>query len=550
MNRRTSVGRTAWIALAACLGCGSAGPYQYNTASVAPLPPPYAAAGPQQTLYGPQFAYGSPYTYGTQSYGTQSVSGLPYATTFGTPYTPFPSTPWTPQPAWSQPYSPIAAYSPSSSYPPVPMLADARSHSHHFHSPYADYPPFAGLQPMPADPIATLPATSTAPIPSPTTTDITATGVPWPMPPRGSTAVQSFAGWRPGMSPDARTRARPLNVTAHPGSRCAHHYRKWSGLPGGPINSQLVTGAPATPDQDLHYRGGRVLQNLSYVNLYVSGEEGWSSSDVSNIDRSIAAAMNDPHLNNVIVQYFNNQPVTTRALASHPLRGYRPQLVTRGDIQNYVGYLSANGYFTRYDVGSTVFNFVLPPGTLLTDSDSPNGAASSKLSAMSPKAAADKDDDEHHGVIPDADEGDSKSGLGGYHGSVHVNGLTIYFTVAVYSQRLADGTAKGIPVFAEPWKNVVATLYHEMQEVRTDPDVEDAIRNASSPDASRYLGWTSNQGEEVGDLPLHDGVSLKDIIREVPLADGSGTVPIQLPYSNAVHGPEGPIPQPHPQPAR
>jgi hypothetical protein len=34
-------------------------------------------------------------------------------------------------------------------------------------------------------------------------------------------------------------------------------------------------------------------------------------------------------------------------------------------------------------------------------------------------------------------------------------------------------------------------------------------------------------------------------VREVPLADGSGTVPVQFQYSNAVHGPEGPIPEPH-----
>ena len=33
----------------------------------------------------------------------------------------------------------------------------------------------------------------------------------------------------------------------------------------------------------------------------------------------------------------------------------------------------------------------------------------------------------------------------------------------------------------QPWKNVCATLYHELQEVRTDPDVEDAIRAGAHP---------------------------------------------------------------------
>jgi hypothetical protein len=33
-----------------------------------------------------------------------------------------------------------------------------------------------------------------------------------------------------------------------------------------------------------------------------------------------------------------------------------------------------------------------------------------------------------------------------------------------------------IVVFDQPWKNVVATFYHELNEARTDADVEDAIR--------------------------------------------------------------------------
>ncbi len=52
----------------------------------------------------------------------------------------------------------------------------------------------------------------------------------------------------------------------------------------------------------------------------------------------------------------------------------------------------------------------------------------------------------------------------------------------------------------------MATFYHELQEARTDPDVEGMLTK---------------------------------VFKEVPLADGSGTVPVQLQYSNAVHGPEG-----------
>jgi hypothetical protein len=131
----------------------------------------------------------------------------------------------------------------------------------------------------------------------------------------------------------------------------------------------------------------------------------------------------------------------------------------------------------------------------------------------------------------------SEHGLGGYHGSVHVSkSETVYYAVAVYSE---DGN--GIVAFDEPWKNVCATLYHELQEVRTDPDVEDAIRAGNSPTATRLLGWYSPAGGEIGDIPITESHGhIENVMREVRLADGSGTVPVQLMWSNRVDGPEGP----------
>jgi hypothetical protein len=59
------------------------------------------------------------------------------------------------------------------------------------------------------------------------------------------------------------------------------------------------------------------------------------------------------------------------------------------------------------------------------------------------------------------------------------------------------------------------------------------------------LGWTSDDGQEIGDYPIAEAKQLLQVFQEVPLADGSGTVPVQFVYSNAVHGPEGPIDYPH-----
>lgn len=83
----------------------------------------------------------------------------------------------------------------------------------------------------------------------------------------------------------------------------------------------------------------------------------------------------------------------------------------------------------------------------------------------------------------------------------------------------------------------MATFYHELCEARTDADVEE-----------NKVAWVNNErpSEEIGDIPMTlAGNNLGKVMKEVPLADGSGTVPIQLMWSNAVAAPEGPIPAPH-----
>ena len=87
---------------------------------------------------------------------------------------------------------------------------------------------------------------------------------------------------------------------------------------------------------------------------------------------------------------------------------------------------------------------------------------------------------------------------------------------------------------------MVATFYHELNEARTDADVEDAIRAGNDPSATKFLGWTSKQGEECGDFPVFEANPLTQVFQEVNLTNGNGTVPVQFQYSDAVHGPEGP----------
>ena len=277
----------------------------------------------------------------------------------------------------------------------------------------------------------------------------------------------------------------PLSVVVRPGSEAAAAYR----------SAVLAPGFGPEPGLDLRYFGGRTLPDLSYSLVYL---EGWPADRRTELDRALAAAMGDQDLNNVLAQYFPSAQVTATFAGSLVHPGPVPDRVDRAWVETLAGQL---------DGGPTVTCIVLPPGAVLADGDV-----------------------------------DSQHGLGGYHGSVKAGTSEGYYSVSVYS----DGD-NGIVAFDEPWKNVCATLYHELQETRTDPDVEDAIRQGSAPGADKLLGWYSPRGGEIGDIPMSEtNGDIGLVMKEVPLADGSGTVPIQLMWSNAVDGPEGPIAEPHP----
>jgi hypothetical protein len=176
-----------------------------------------------------------------------------------------------------------------------------------------------------------------------------------------------------------------------------------------------------------------------------------------------------------------------------------------------------------------VFNFMLPGGTVLTTDDAPSQAKGGRKNGKSKRREALVDTDVHR-------DADSLDGLGGYHGSIITGGDKIYYAIGVLSEVLDDGSENGIIAFQDSWKNIVATFYHELCEARTDPDVEEA----NNTGRSSLIGWTSRQGEEIGDFPIAQDPGLNRVFLELPLANGHGTVPIQLPYSNRVQGPEDP----------
>jgi hypothetical protein len=314
------------------------------------------------------------------------------------------------------------------------------------------------------------------------------------------------------MATQTRVREQPLNVVLAPASQAESSYR----------SSVLAPGFQPDAGLDLRYLGGKTIPRLTFTTVYLGT---WDGGDQTQLDDALGSAMADPYLNNVLAQYFPGEPIDSTFHGSGPYAGRIPRRVYRDTLETIVAELDTSGLLAGLDLASSVVCLALPRGVVLVDGTSHGG----------------------HAKRERVDEAvDSKHGLGGYHGSVHVRRgrrtrETVYYAVAVYSKG-----SNGIVAFPEPWQNVCATFYHELCEVRTDPDVEDAIHAGATPAGERLLGWYSPRGGEIGDIPLSEaGGDLSLVMQEVPLADGSGSVPIQLMWSNAVGGPEGPISRPH-----
>ena len=327
------------------------------------------------------------------------------------------------------------------------------------------------------------------------------------------------------------TKLQAMYVQVQPGSAAERSYWIESRAEPGAETGAILPGVSASPQEDLIFRGGKTIAQMQFKNFFLGGAPAWQESDVTKINRTITDIMRDPQLNNVLTQYFAGKKISCDPLPFQFLNGNKPSVVTKGDLEQFVSALFAKGVIPASDLGATIFNFLLPSGTALTTDATLSGNLTDGKSNNLPQPDLTKG------------KGNSLHGLGGFHGSVKVkagnSNATVYYSANVFSERLPDGTANGIPVFNESWKNVVATLYHELCEFRTDPDVGEANRTGNG----ELLGWVSRKGNEIGDFPLvAAGIR---VFKEVALTNTSVTVPVQFQYSNAVHGPEGPILKPH-----
>jgi hypothetical protein len=301
----------------------------------------------------------------------------------------------------------------------------------------------------------------------------------------------------------------PMRIQVAPGSEAEYrHFRAAARRSGKSLEREaLAAGVSASPKDDLVFRGGKTFPQMGFQNIYLGRAKDFAKGDVETIDDAITRLMRDEQLKNIVQQYFPGKKLNYDVAPSVVLDENRPNEMDEPDVQNKVIDLFDRNLILGTDHDRTIFNLVLPPDTVL------------KLGGSS-----------------------SLAGLGGYHGSVHFsrNGKnhTLYYSANVYSA-IRAGKRNGIPFFSAPWKNIVCTLYHELIESQTDPDVGDAIRQNDR----RFIGFNSNRGQEIGDQPLAAN-SLDRVFKEVLTLPGPKPTPVQFMYSNAVHGAEGPAEKP------
>ncbi|MFM0670236.1 hypothetical protein [Paraburkholderia sediminicola] len=305
----------------------------------------------------------------------------------------------------------------------------------------------------------------------------------------------------------------PMRIQARPGSKAEQGYFSKSGLPGldWPMPRAIAPGIEPAPLEDLIFHGGKVVPRMEFQNVYLGGSDSWAHSDVEFIDAAIKHAMQHKQMNNVMQQYYPGARIECEMRASFILNKEKTSKLTEEEVQAQVVALLDSSLIDNRDLDTCLFNLLLPAGTILALQD---------LSSL--------------------------DGLGGYHGSIHVSRggrmSTLYYSANVFSENLSDGSENGIVSFDKSWKSIVGTLYHEVNEFRTDPDVNDAIEKNNND----FLGWSSRRGREVGDQPIFQaGANLSRVFKEISDPPRTVHLPVQLLYSNAVHGAEGPIARPH-----
>ncbi len=286
--------------------------------------------------------------------------------------------------------------------------------------------------------------------------------------------------------------------------------------------------APAMPEIQFH--GCPIIVDLSYRLFFIGSH--WSSPFLTQqadlLDTALKAALQDTALNAVFDPYLTTGqtgPVTATPAGDRGIVAMNWQLIlSRDDLQKIAQNLLNEGRLPRSDLDNFALALILPPGTVLLD----------------PRDAVQT----------------STKGLASIHGTFtltdHGAPIAVYFCAAVWSDG-SNGVA--VPAFQDhpawlPWENTCAALYHEMAELRTNRNIDEAPDSGGEPPPGR-LGWTvfyNGIWIELPDLPILWAEELPQKVFCKGTVGGMDGVPIQALWSKETaepHLPSALVPQMH-----
>src|SRR5687767_11383360 len=100
---------------------------------------------------------------------------------------------------------------------------------------------------------------------------------------------------------DDETQGYWIDAMLRPGSEADRRYREWA-TSGAQLRKSKARAAAVIGPNDLVRHGGRIVPQSIFRNVFLGGSEKWKDADVTQIDDSIALAMRDRRLENVLRQ--------------------------------------------------------------------------------------------------------------------------------------------------------------------------------------------------------------------------------------------------------
>ncbi|MCY7366693.1 MAG: hypothetical protein LH474_00890 [Chamaesiphon sp.] len=111
---------------------------------------------------------------------------------------------------------------------------------------------------------------------------------------------------------DERYGPLPMRIQVMPGSEAEYlHYQSAASYSDINLNrAAIAPGVTASPQDDLIFRGGKVVPQMGFQNVYLGRASDFAPGDIESIDNAIARVIRDNRLKDIIQQYFVGQTLS------------------------------------------------------------------------------------------------------------------------------------------------------------------------------------------------------------------------------------------------